>query len=252
MTFRGVRWAAVAVLAVAGAGAAEPPELVTDRPDATESSAVVTPGRAQAELGWTRAEDGGGRSDELQQTLLRFGVAERLELRLGWSGYLDATGGEGDGAGDGEIGTKVYLWGERGAVPEAALLASLSLPWGDKDVSSRESDPGFRFSMSHTLSDRVSLGYNLGAEWATEDGSTLGSFVYTAALGFGLTDTIGAYIEVFGDMGMNAPGDAHSLDGGFTFLLRPNLQIDVLAGVGLNGEADDWFAGAGVSCRFPD
>ena len=33
----------------------EPPELITDRPDATESAAVVTRGYVQVEMGWTHA-----------------------------------------------------------------------------------------------------------------------------------------------------------------------------------------------------
>ena len=38
---------------------------------------------------------------------------------------------------------------------------------------------------------------------------------------------------------------------GMTFLVLPNLQLDVSAGKGLSREAPDWFAGAGVSFRLP-
>jgi hypothetical protein len=67
-----------------------------------------------------------------------------------------------------------------------------------------------------------------------------------------LTERIGAYVEFFGDVGMSASGEAHSFDGGFTYLLRENLQLDLFAGVGLSDDADDWFAGTGVSFRFPN
>lgn len=228
-------------------------ELVTDRPDATESSSVIPPGYLQAEVGWLMTDAESTEIHELPQTLIRIGVMDRVELRLGWSGYIESdASGAGDGAGDGDLGTKLYLAEENGALPEAALLASVSLPWGDSDVSSDEVDPGFRFSFSHTLSDRLSLGYNLGVEWGTESDSTLSSFVYTTALGIGLSDSLGAYFEVFGDVGLSAAGVAHSLDGGLTYLLRENLQLDLLAGVGLSNDADDWFAGAGVSYRFPN
>ena len=150
------------------------------------------------------------------------------------------------------MGTKIFLAEENGILPEAALLASVSLPWGDDDVSSDEADPAFRFAFSHTLSDTVSLGYNLGAEWGTEGDSTLGSFVYTVALGVALSDAWGAYVELFGEEGLSASGSAHSFDGGLTYLVRENLQLDLLAGAGLSDDADDWFAGAGVSYRFPN
>jgi hypothetical protein len=42
-----------------------------------------------------------------------------------------------------------------------------------------------------------------------------------------------------------------SLDGGLTYRVRPNLQLDGFAGTGLSGDAPDWFAGLGISFRLP-
>jgi hypothetical protein len=227
-------------------------EMVTDRPDATESSSVVRPGFLQVESGWTFTDTGETRRHEVPNTLLRIGAVDRLEMRLGWGGYIEDSSSDGaSGASDGELGAKVYLCEERGAWPEAALLVGVSLPWGAGDVTSDEFDPAFRFAMSHTLTENLSLGYNLGVEWATEDDSTLSSFIYTVSLGAGLTDRVGAYIELFGAVGLSASGPSHTLDGGFTYLLAENLQLDTSGGVGLNSKADDWFVGAGVSYRFP-
>ncbi|MEE9368218.1 MAG: transporter [Pontiella sp.] len=228
-------------------------EMITDRPDATESSSVVQPGFVQGELGWLYTKNEDVRAHEVPQMLFRIGVIERVELRLGWAGYQAVNGSGGaDGVGDFELGAKVFLAEEQGAFPEMALLGAVSMPSGDDDVSSGEFDPSFRFAFSHTLSDTFSLGYNLGAEWETEVDSMLSSFVYTAALGAGLSDAIGAFVEVFGDVGMSASGEAHSFDGGLTYLLRENLQLDAYAGVGLSDGADDWFAGTGISFRFPN
>ena len=38
-------------------------------------------------------------------------------------------------------------------------------------------------------------------------------------------------------------------DGGFTFLVNNNFQLDVRAGVGLNEAADDYFVGTGFAVR---
>jgi hypothetical protein len=233
----------------AGSVPGEP--LVTDRPDATESSSVVQPGQTQLEAGWLYAEWGGAAAHDLPQTLVRIGVLERAELRVGWGGTI-ISDNVPDGATDGELGTKVYLCEEDGVLPEAALLASLSIPWGDDGVTTERVDPAFRLACSHTLSDTLSLGYNIGAEWATADGRTLSSLIYSVALGIGLSDTMGAYVEVFGDTGLSADGESHSLNGGLTFLLADNVQLDVLAGLGLSDDAPDWFGGAGVSYRFPE
>ena len=97
-------------------------DLVTDRPDATESSSVIQPGYVQAELGWLYTDTGEEHANELPQTLIRVGLVERVELRLGWSGY--ANGSDASGVGDGELGTKIYLAEEKYGIVLIALLES--------------------------------------------------------------------------------------------------------------------------------
>lgn len=248
-----------------------PPELVTDRPDQTESTSIVPPSFTQIEIGWTHAmddEDGEEtHSDSLPETLLRLGLTDRLELRLGHSGHswerIDFDNGapseESEGWGDSEVGFKYDLWDEveECFIPDAALIAHLSLPTGAGGHSTKRADPGFRFTFSHTLAEDLALSYNLGAEWETAEDSrgeedTLSSLVWTVSVGKSLTDRLGAFVELFGDTPLSAGGTpASSFDGGFTYLIAENLQIDVLAGVGLSEGAEDWFIGSGVSYRFP-
>jgi hypothetical protein len=259
--------AALALVLAAPVAAQDVPELITDRPDQTESAAVVPKGSVQLEVGWTftRDDDDGVRVEthEVPGTLVRIGLAERFELRVGWTGYVSTEArfrnfdADADGAGDAELGAKVYFKEERGAAPEIALLLGTSVPVGDDDFTSDRYDPSFRLSFAHTLSDRLSLGYNLGMEWETgiaDAGrrSTLSSYLYTVALGIGVSDRVGAFLELYGDVPGSAPGStAHSFDGGFTFLVRDHLQVDLAGGVGLSDAADDWFVGVGLSVRWP-
>ena len=247
--------------------AAEVPELVTDRPDQTESSVVVPPGFYQLELGWTftRDDTGGVRTEvhEVPSTLLRIGLSQAVELRIGWTGFVDAEtrfadfGADDHGTGDAEVGIKIHLAAERSARPELALLVATSVPVGDDSFTSDRFDPSVRLAVSHTLSERVGLGYNVGMSLGSEiggdgDRDTLSSVFYTAALGFALSDRWSAFAEVFGDFPASAPGDpAHAFDAGFTCLLRANLQLDLAGGFGLSDAADDRFVGLGVTLRFP-
>ena len=234
------------------------PEFITDRPDQTESSAVVPRGYFQIETGVTYSDEGSAsRTLEYPGTLIRIGLMKRLELRLGTQGFVsELEGNETTGYGDSEIGTKLYLWQERGWRPEAALLTSVSIPTGNSAFSTRHADPSFRFLFSHSLTETVSLAYNVGAAWetvATSSGSaTLSDVEYTLAAGFALTDRLGAFAELFGDTPLSSgDGTALSVDGGFTYLLRPNIQFDVALGAGITDEAPDWFLTAGVSFRLP-
>lgn len=253
-------------LALLSRAAAQDPELITDRPDQTESTATVPRGWVQIETGVGFAEeDSEGLETEVfagPGTLVRIGLAERLELRLGWVGYIDhqvsfqGSSVNASGVGDADIGAKLQLREESGRVPEMAILVGTTVPSGDDEFTSDRFDPSFRLAFAHTLSERVSLGYNIGAAWSstTEGGdtTTLSNGFYTIAAGYSLSEQWGAFVELFGDVALSASGPpAHSFDGGTTWLIRPNLQLDFFGGFGLSDAADDWFVGVGVSLRLP-
>lgn len=242
-------------------------ELITDRPDQTESAVTVPEGSWQIEIGWTFTHDMEGRTQqethEAPGTLLRIGLSPRWELRVGWAGLardeLSTPRGtvENKGGQDGEIGAKLHLWEERANRPEAAILFGVSTPIGDSDFSSDRFDPSFRLSFSHTLTENLSLGYNLGAAWSTNrDGlgnsETKSHLIYTLVLGRSISDRLGAFVESFGSLGGSAEGPPeHSLDGGLTLLISRLTQLDLAAGVGISSAAPDWFIGAGISLRYP-
>ncbi len=250
---------------------AEEPELVTDRPDQTESTAIVPAGRVQVELGANRAaEEIGDDAGEVEidawnfaGTLVRVGLTDRFELRLGWEGWIDEEVTIGpvrdseDGAGDAVVGAKVKLREGDGASPAIALLVHSSVPVGDDTFSTDRFDPSFRLSVSHDLAGDIGLGYNIGARTESSpaaDGghTTLASAIYTLSAGFPAGDRWGLFVEAFGEVPLSAEGGpAHLLDGGATYLLRPNLQLDAAAGFGISDAASDWFAGVGVSFRLP-
>ena len=244
---------------------AQVPELTTDRPDQTESAETVFPGGIQIEIGWTHAEnDDDGldlATDAFPQTLIRYGLLERFELRFGFDGYVwqdldDAADGslDDEGAGDMEVGFKYKLWDEQGCAPQTALLVGTTLPTGEAGFSSERLDPSVRLACAHTLSETFSLGYNLAGIWETNedetgDRDTTASVAYSAVLGIALTDRAGTFLEFFGSLPTDEGKPANSIDTGLTYLVTENLQLDVLGGVGLSDDAEDWFIGAGVVYR---
>lgn len=250
--------AVVACTAKFMAAAQDPGPIDTDRPDQTESSALVPPRLLQLEVGAAYADDSDGEETlEAPSTLIRLGVIERLELRFGIPTVeTNFAGPTTTDFADPEVGVKLKLWGERGARPEAALIAGTSVPVGSNRVTSGRFDPAFRFAFGHALPRDFSLGYNAGVAWATEeddggDRDTLSRLEYTMALGYDITETWGVFVEIFGDVALSdSGGPSHSLDGGVTYLVRENLQLDAAAGVGLTDEANDWFITSGVSWRF--
>ena len=230
--------------------------MITDRPDQTESSATVPPRSLQLETGVNFIDDGGRARDiEFGTTLLRIGLVEDWELRVATDGWIvQLEGNEEEGVGDGELGFKWRFLEHQGNRPEMALLAGISIPVGKDEFSSDRADPSFRLLLSHEVG-RYSVGYNLGVAWETlsfgTNKSTLSTAQYTVAAGTDITDRMGAFAELFGDIPLNAPGGpAHSVDGGITYALNANVQWDVATGFGLTSEADNWFLTTGMSIRF--
>lgn len=265
-----LRWVAVVGLLAAGVvsplfGAAE---LITDRPDQTESAALLPKGTFQIETGWLHTEtDSAGvdfEADAIGGTLLRIGIMKSIELRVGHDGWIDErVSGPGgstgdDGVGDLSIGAKLALWEEEGPQPQAAIIGMLTLPTGSDGFGSERADPSFRLAFANALSETLSLGYNLGMSWETVvDGmggeDTVSFLDWTVVLGIGATDRVGFFVEGFGQSALSADGGpATSVDGGTTYLLNDRTQLDLSVGFGLSDAAPDWFVGAGISFRLPE
>ncbi len=237
---------AALVLFESAAGKAEASnDLVTDRPDQTESAVTVEPGRYQIETGVLHGRDKVQSetlgASEVLGTLLRIGMRDRLELRIGFDGFISVAGREGFG--DASVGAKVLLAEETVSSPQMAVLVGSSVPIGDDEFTSDDYAPSARLALSKDFGSSVGLGLNVGAEFPDDDEIVF----YTLAAGVGIDNKNGAFFEVFGDS-----DSSHSFDAGWTYLMKPNLQLDVAGGVGLTAEAPDWFIGAGISVRLPE
>src|SRR5262245_41499031 len=101
-------WRSLPLLLFALLPAEAEEELVTDRPDQTESAVVVPAGTLQIELGLGTGGGDGGDVLEVPGTLLRYGLSKRFEARLAWPGWIrnDGAGEEVSGLGDPELGAK--------------------------------------------------------------------------------------------------------------------------------------------------
>jgi hypothetical protein len=192
------------------------------------------------------------KTNDYATTLVRVGILDNVELRFisaytrfdnGFPGSAVVTGLQPL-----SVGVKFKLAEERGAWPEVAFLGHVTLPWiGDDAFVPDFIAPDFRFSLAHTLSDRFSLGYNLGMSWDGSDARA--SFLYTIALGAAVIGPIGAFVELYGDIPEKLDW-RHNLDFGLTVLLTPDLQLDSSYGIPLQPSVYEHFFSAGVSFRF--
>ncbi len=237
---------AVLLLGFLAGAAAQSQELITDRPDFTESPVVVPRGSLQIEAGGT-FEDSGEGNETLSgpELLLRWGLTDRLELRIGIPDWVDQNRGT-SGISDGSLGAKWQLGSAGGW--DFGLIATVSLPIGDRALTSDEYDPDLLLTLGRDLSPRWSLGTQVGVgqESSGDDRETV--VAGTLVLGRSLGAKGGLFLEIAAE-DREEGNPAVIFHHGYTFLARPNFQWDVHVGTGITEEAPDFLLGLGFTWR---
>lgn len=240
----------------APAPSGEPSPLITDRPDFTESAVTVPHQATQVEMGATYAWEGGVTSVSSGETLIRRGLTPRVELRVTTASYAFERAGALSTRGfeDAGIGFKFALHdaGEgRSVIPTVGLIAGTSLPSGSSAFRSARALPEAKLLTSWTLSDRVGFAANLNWARAEAGPSAHDEYSGSGSFALSLSDRVGAYAEYFA-FGERIAGwqRREYANGGVTYLITPAFQLDVRAGVRLDGRTDGAFYGVGVSRLF--
>lgn len=234
--------------------------LITDRPDATESPYAMTGGFLQIETGaaFETFENASIKTEYLtyNTTLLRYGLLHNLEFRIGWDFVEGRTKINGTTLEDVTSGFSPLLFGfktniakENGWFPDIGFLGHLYLPFtAGTDYRPETTGVDFRFAFAHTITDNSSLSYNLGAEWSND--SPEAAYIYSISYGHGITDKLGMYAELYGDLPENSKSN-HFWDGGVTYLVSNNLQLDATIGSSIT-KGQDILISAGFSYRVPN
>jgi Putative MetA-pathway of phenol degradation len=231
--------------------------LVADRPDFTEASETVGKGVSQLEVGSTFSREGGLESHTVGEVLARIGVASRAELRVALNSYaverLD--GATSRGLEDAALGLKLALGnggGEGSWKPATAILVASSFPTGARPFRASRPAPEAKFAASWEFNSRVGFASNLNYARVPEGDVTAGEVSTSGSFAFSLTDRVGSYAEYFAFFPQqDGAVSAHYVNGGFTFGVTPDFQLDARAGYGLRHVGGpNYFVGIGIARRW--
>lgn len=233
----------------------EMPAINTDRTGLSESSAVVPKGVLQVESGGNFEWDNDG-SFSTQNiiyngTVARFGVSEGFEARFGFNigqSFFQNAGslnGKSDfGPMPWGLGFKARISEQKGWIPAATAELMLYLPYlTSDDFKTDYIFPTLIVPFSWNIGSSFSTMVNLGMLW---DGNNANPTYFCAsynavALPKGFTLFLEGYI-LASDNSFK-PG----VDGGIIWQPKPNFQLDISAGMGLNDETADGFINAGLA-----
>ena len=225
-------------------------QMTTDRPDQTESSSTVELGALQIETGvlamYTEVGPNTVRHLLTPTALARYGLFEGIELRLTSQVESSAVRNRviSEGISDIQLGAKVQILQKPDVNTEVAFLSHLVIPSGTREVSADRIGTINRFALSHSLNDRLGLGYNIGYNYL-DDGN--GDLTFSVSLGIAINDRVGIYFEPYGEW-IDMKDANLNFDAGGTYSLFEFLQLDLSFGTGLNNEMN--YVSAGISWKF--
>jgi hypothetical protein len=230
-------------------------EIVTDRPDQSNTPLLIPQGALQIEMGVLMEKENASGIRQTNYTyntsLLKYGINEHFEVRFN-AGYLGTRQSLNEevtekGLGPIALGMKIKLADAKGAWPQAALIGNINLPTGAPKYKPSHTATDLTISCAHDLTERWSLTYNGGMKWNGESLET--TFLYTASFGLVVTKKLNLFLETYGfsTKGMSAD---NRLDGGITYKVLPTFQIDLSSGLGLSNSSPDYFISSGISYRL--
>ena len=208
--------------------------IATDRPSAlTENATSLYKNGIQLESGLLIELDSGEtQSISAPNLLLRYGLTEKIELRL----MNDVLINEGNIIlGVWTIGTKIQLY--ESDKMNLSFLSSTVLPNVNGEMGSLLEQPiNAKVIGNYAVSKTNSVGYTVGY---TINQNEIG---YSLFLSHNFSDNISSFIELYGF------NDQLNIDAGFAYLVQDKLQFDAYFGTGINNKMT--FASVGLSYLY--
>ena len=213
---------------------------------------VVPLGDLLFENGFAETASSGQSSFDFPETLIRYGLTSKTELRITPPDYFEnfnSGGGFGSGWGDFGLGVKQQLTAG-GEGFDAALIVSLSLPTGASLLSSHGYDPQLLLPWSHAISRNWMAAGMFSLLFPTQNGSHNMTGQASFLVDRQLTAKWDAFVEYGGEFPSRGTPQ-HTFHTGTSYKITANQQIDAHFGVGLSGATVDHFIGFGYSFQFP-
>lgn len=182
--------------------------------------------------------------------LLRTGLSDDLELRLGWAGptwtQVKSNGQteEDDGLGDVSIGLKKAIDLDDDKL-SMALLAEAIIATGNTGFTNEEDIYSLGSVVSYQYNDLVSTALTMRYEW--QDSNWAVSAI--PSLGYRITDRWSGYSELIYRKAESVDNQ-YALGTGVMYALNDRVQLDANVGVDLDGADQSYFSGLGFSVLF--
>ena len=184
----------------------------------------------------------------LNSSVLRYGLFENLEMRVGTDFIIYNDGDAMEptfSMSPLTIGTKLKVYDGYGILPSIGLLAELQSPHvGSKDLLPSHLAPSLYLIFENDVTDWLGIYYNVGEEWDGESATPttfLGLSLY-----FSVQDNWGAFVETYNYLN---PEEENQYMGefGLFWQVSRRVQLDMEADFDLKNLGNYYSVGCGIS-----
>lgn len=197
------------------------------------------------------------------ELLLRYGITERIELRLGWNYEVGGGGNVVSSAEGGEApegsgvvhefqmlyGVKVRVSEQRNWLPGSSLLVQGFTPTSGKDPATQMA-VGYVFGWELPNRWKLDAAIRYGSE--SEEGDRFSVWAPSTVLKVPIGERVNVHAEYFGLFSRDRREDFahHFFSPGVHYLVTPNLEAGVRVGWGLNDQSARFFSNVGLGWQF--
>ena len=241
-------------------------DFCPDRPGLGTPACTIDKGHAAVELGlgdWTLDRQDGERTDTViaGDLLVRYGLADRLELQIGWQAFgwerqRDATGSveRRTGTGDVRLALRRNLSNPDGSGFAAAVMPYVTLPTGRAPIGEGDWTAGMLVPLSYEIGKDMHVAFTGEIDAAADEQGDGHHLAYSGVLGLDLplSEDVSFTAEIAAERDEEEGQRSTELRSGLSLAWQPNeaLQFDAGANFGLNRDAPDLQLYLGIAKRF--
>lgn len=245
----------------------EPPfqsRIETDRDSFTPSTRTVELGSWVFESSYSFIDNRRtAETHSLPELLIRYGLVDWIELRVGGNYEVGGEGADVSGGGGVEhlegshlaretqvlYGVKLRLSEQQAWLPESSVIVQGHTPMSGPD-------PATAFTLGYVI------GWELPEDWKLDSAIRYGAdkekddrfetWSPSIVLRKTIAERWNIHAEYFGHFSQNRADNfaKHFISPGVHYLITPNIELGVRLGWGLNGDAARFFSNVGIGWRF--
>jgi hypothetical protein len=238
--------------------------IETDRDSFTPATTTAPKGRWIVESAYSFLDNRrAAETHSFPELVMRYGLTERLELRVGWnfevggggnvvSGTESEEGLEGAGIereSEALYGFKLRTTDQNDWLPESSVMVQAFTPTSGKDTAT---DLAVTYVWGWELPRKWKLDAAIRYSTDSEGHDSFALWHPSTVLRVPLSERWNVHAEYFGRFPQGREGGLpkHFFSPGIHYLLSPDLEIGVRVGWGLNDVSARFFCNAGIGWRF--